>query len=621
LAITTTVNAGTTPTTANPSQNFCLVNNPTIADIQVNESGITWYDAPTNGNILAASASLTNGGIYYASIIDGTGCASSVRLAITTTINAGTTPTTANPSQNFCLVNNPTIADIQVNETGITWYDALTGGNVLPTTTSLADGGIYYASIIDGTGCASSVRLAVTTTVNAGTTPTTANPSQSFCLVNNPTIADIQVNETGVTWYDAPTNGNILAASASLTNGGIYYASIIDGNGCASSIRLAVTTTINAGTTPTTANPSQSFCLVNNPTIADIQVNGTGVTWYDALTGGNVLPTTTSLADGGIYYASIIDGTGCTSSMRLMVNTSFLPNDIAVINGGTNPACAFDQVTYTTNPGMSNYVWTVTNGVVVAGGQATDDYITISWTTIGPALVTVDFINSCSGNSSREFALNIVSCSDLTITKTADNMAPNIDDNVVFTITVTNAGPNQILNVSVNESLPSGYSFVSATASIGTYSSGVWSIPIINGNETVTMWLTAKVLPTGEYTNRVSIETSDPIDTDLLNNEAEVTLVPLCLVVYNEFSPNDDGSNEFFIVDCIENYPNNKLHVYNRYGSLVYERRHYTNDWDGTANVSGTINVNDKLPTGTYYYVLDIGVDNIVKSGWLSIAR
>jgi len=621
LAITTTLNSGTTPTTTNASQNFCLVDNPTIADIQVNETGVTWYDAPTNGNVLASSTILINGGVYYASMIDGTGCESSARLAVTTTLNSGTTPTTTNASQSFCLVNNPTIADIQVNETGVTWYDAPTNGNVLASSTILINGGVYYASIIDGTGCPSSVRLAITTTLNSGTTPTTTNASQSFCLVDNPTIADIQVNETGVTWYDAPTNGNVLASSTILTNGGVYYASIIDGAGCESSARLAVTATIGTGTTPTSANTIQSFCQSENATLVNIQVNETGITWYDAATGGNLLPSTTLLTDGGIYYASIVDASGCASSIRLMITVNFQGNAPALINGGNNPACAFDVITYTTNPGMSNYLWNVTNGTVITGGQSTDDYITISWSSIGPATVTVDFINGCSGHSVRELALNVVSCSDLTITKTVDNLTPTIDSNVVFTISVTNVGSNQITDVVVNELLPSGYSFVSVTAGVGTYNSGVWEIPVINANETVTMQLTARVLSTGNYTNTVSIISSNPTDTDPSNNDAEVTTVPLCLIVYNEFSPNQDGSNEYFIIDCIENYPNNKLHVYNRYGTLVYERSHYSNDWNGTANVSGVINVDDKLPTGTYYYVLDVGIDNIVKSGWLSIAR
>ena len=114
---------------------------------------------------------------------------------------------------------------------------------------------------------------------------------------------------------------------------------------------------------------------------------------------------------------------------------------------------------------------------------------------------------------------------------------------------------------------------------------------------------------------------STPDDSFVGNNSAEAFTVPLCLVVYNEFSPNDDGSNDVFKIDCIENYPNNKFEVYNRYGSLVFSQNHYENTWNGTANVSGVINKDDQLPTGTYYYILNVGVDNIVKTGWLSIIR
>lgn len=623
LIVTVTVNSGTTPTTTSATQNFCTVNNPTIADIQVNEPNVTWYDAPTAGTILAPTTALTNGGIYYASIIDVTGCPSSIRLVVTVTISTGDTPTTLNTTQNFCSSTNPTVASIQVNESNVTWYDAPTGGNALASTTALVNGSIYYASFVNGVGCASSIRLAVTVTIGNGTTPTTTANTQSFCLVNNPTIANIQVNEPNVIWYDAPTGGNVVSPTTVLTNGAIYYGSLTDGLGCESTIRLAITTTVNSGTTPTTGNNSPSFCLANNPTLADIQVNEANVTWYDAPTAGNVLPLTTALIDGAVYYGSIIDASGCPSSIRLAVTTTFSTDTQAVINGGTSPTCAFDQITYTTNTGMSNYVWTVTNGIVVAGGQTTDDFVTVSWTTIGPAVVTVSFVNTCSGNTStRELAVNVVSCSDLTITKTVDNATPAIDDNVNFTITVTNVGPNHILDVVVNEYLPSGYTFVSAVPSAGTYNSatGVWDIPRIEANQAVTLVLTAKVLFSGDHTNRVSIATSDPIDTDPGNNTAEVGTEPLCLVIFNEFSPNGDGNNEFFIIDCIQNYPNNKLEVFNRYGVLVYSKKGYANDWDGTANVSGTVNRDDKLPTGTYYFILDTG-DGIKKNGWLSIAR
>jgi uncharacterized repeat protein (TIGR01451 family)/gliding motility-associated-like protein len=463
----------------------------------------------------------------------------------------------------------------------------------------------------------------VAITISGGTTPTTNNTTQNFCLINNPTIANIQVNEPNVTWYSNQNGGTALAATTVLADGGIYYGSMIDGSGCESSVRLAVTVNVSGGTTPTTNNVTQAFCLVNNPTLASIQVNEPNVSWYSSANNGAALLSSTPLADGGIYYASIIDGFGCESSIRLMVTIDFFDVTTATITGGSTQSCAFNQVTYSTNSGMSNYVWTITGGTIISGGQSTDDFVTVSWENLGAATVGVDFTDSCSAIASAAFNLTVISCSDLTITKTVNDPTPAIDDNITFTIIVTNEGDSQLLDVVVSEVLPSGYSFVSATSSAGSYNNatGIWNIPLITAKQSATLSLIAKVLSSGNYTNTATINTSSPVDSDPGNNLAEVTTYPLCLVIYNEFSPNNDDSNEYFHIDCIENYPNNKLEVFNRYGVLVYSKNRYINDWDGTANVSGTVNKEDKLPTGTYYFILDVGENNIKKNGWLSITR
>src|SRR5690606_14077974 len=113
--------------------------------------------------------------------------------------------------------------------------------------------------------------------------------------------------------------------------------------------------------------------------------------------------------------------------------------------------------------------------------------------------------------------------------------------------------------------------------STGTYSSisGIWGISSLGPLETATMELTAKVLGDGDYLNIVVIESSVPMDTDLTNNQAEASVDPICLTVYNEFSPNNDGANDYFVIDCIEQYPDNELRIYNRYGSLVYKKKSY----------------------------------------------
>ena len=94
-----------------------------------------------------------------------------------------------------------------------------------------------------------------------------------------------------------------------------------------------------------------------------------------------------------------------------------------------------------------------------------------------------------------------------------------------------------------------------------------------------------------------------------------------CLTIYNEFSPNDDKVNDYFEIDCIESYPGNTLEIFNRWGNTVYKTKDYDNSWNGTSNGRATINGSDKLPVGTYYYVLDLNDGSKPKTGWLYLNR
>ena len=114
-------------------------------------------------------------------------------------------------------------ADLQTNESPIIWYDAPIGGNVVDPTTALTDGASYYAAY-QGVNCESSTRLQIDVTILDEPTPTANNTSQEFCAANNPTAADMQVNESPIMWYDAPTGGNIVDPSTVLTDGASYYA-------------------------------------------------------------------------------------------------------------------------------------------------------------------------------------------------------------------------------------------------------------------------------------------------------------------------------------------------------------------------------------------------------------
>lgn len=371
LPVTVTVGNAPTPTTTDTTQDFCLINNPIVGNIQVNEAGVVWYTAATGGTIVPNATALVSGTTYYASLTDAiSGCISATRLAVTVTVNDAATPTTTDTTQDFCAINNPTVANIQVNEGSVVWYNAATGGSIVTNGTALVSGTTYYGSITTGS-CASSVRLAVTVTVNNAPTPTTGDTTQAFCLIDTPTVADIQVNEGSVVWYNAATGGSIVANGTALVNGATYYGSLTSGS-CASSVRLAVTVSVNDASTPTTLDDTQAFCLVNNPTVANIQVNEGGVVWYNAAIGGTVVPNGTALVNGTTYYGAIEVGS-CMSSTRLPVTVSVSNAATPTTGDTTQDFCQIDNPTMASiqvNEAGVTWYTAATGGSIIANGTA-----------------------------------------------------------------------------------------------------------------------------------------------------------------------------------------------------------------------------------------------------------
>lgn len=77
----------------------------------------------------------------------------------------------------------------------------------------------------------------------------------------------------------------------------------------------------------------------------------------------------------------------------------------------------------------------------------------------------------------------------------------------------------------------------------------------------------------------------------------------------NTITPNGDGMNEALVFDILlsnpaEEFPNNELIVFNRWGDIVYQAKPYANNWQGT-NSEGK-----DLPHGTYYYILRLNIGN-----------
>jgi uncharacterized repeat protein (TIGR01451 family) len=120
---------------------------------------------------------------------------------------------------------------------------------------------------------------------------------------------------------------------------------------------------------------------------------------------------------------------------------------------------------------------------------------------------------------------------DLSITKSDEADPVSIGDEIVYTITVFNGGPDGATQVQLTDAVPSGTSFVSANASQGTCanSSGTVTCTIGSlanaGTATITLRVTAN--QGGQVTNTASV-TGDEDDPNAANNsETETTTVEL----------------------------------------------------------------------------------------------
>jgi gliding motility-associated-like protein len=105
----------------------------------------------------------------------------------------------------------------------------------------------------------------------------------------------------------------------------------------------------------------------------------------------------------------------------------------------------------------------------------------------------------------------------------------------------------------------------------------------------------------GDYSNDDSNDNGIPdyLEPNGLEDEIEV---------FNVITPNGDGTHDVLTIAGLENFPDNTIRIYNRWGVLVYTTNAYNtegNVFDGSSEGRVTVNQERDLPVGTYFYILD----------------
>jgi uncharacterized repeat protein (TIGR01451 family) len=117
---------------------------------------------------------------------------------------------------------------------------------------------------------------------------------------------------------------------------------------------------------------------------------------------------------------------------------------------------------------------------------------------------------------------------DLALDMSVNNASPAVGDTVTFTVEIENVGPGIGFDIKViNDPLPAGLTFISATPSWGSYdhATGYWNIPKMNPKNSETLDIKAHVSHAGTLVNSAYIRNQSGYDPKKVNNKASETIV------------------------------------------------------------------------------------------------
>jgi gliding motility-associated-like protein/uncharacterized repeat protein (TIGR01451 family) len=235
----------------------------------------------------------------------------------------------------------------------------------------------------------------------------------------------------------------------------------------------------------------------------------------------------------------------------------------------------------------------------------------VSYIANTPGVYTVISYNLGGCASDVSSAITILTTD--VIAKTADltidinSEAKTVSPNEVFdySLRIYNNGPNDATSLIITDLLSDKLQLVELVVplvGVAKYDMSTntitWLIPKMTVGEIANLMFKVRAKTGGMVKNTANIVAAER-DPKLFNNIALNMKQILEIKIPNVFTPNNDGKNDQFVIQGIGFYATNEITIINRWGSSVYEKKNYTNDWTA-----------DGLSDGTYFYVLRVKTES-----------
>ena len=351
--------------------------------------------------------------------------------------------------------------------------------------------------------------------------------------------------------------------------------------------------TINVTHTPTTPNAPVLDPSTGNVTVGGNTPAGVYTISYQVCSGAACTPATVTVTVPQLK--PYVPNTTITHSGTTTTTRNIL--DGATVNGGTQSA--------TVGVGGTVSITNVTNPTPQTPGAPVP--------TLNPStgIVTVP-----PTTPSGTYTISYTVCTTATPTNCTTGVTTVVVGNVTPTVvpSATNVTAHTRVNTPVNIGVTS-----STTVTVSIPSQPANGTAVDNGDGTIT------------YTPNNGFKGIDSFEYRLCNasgcHTATISVrVTNELVIYTGVSVGGDKNNHFHI-EGIENYPNNIVRIYNRWGVKVFEVSGYNNTtkvFKGVSDARATLEASDNLPQGTYYYIIEYHDEANKKQtevGWLYLKR
>jgi gliding motility-associated-like protein len=532
---------------------------------------------------------------------DSEGVWSEPQLQEITVLNCTPPPAPAVVSGSRCNTGSVTLtAAGAISGQVYKWYQQeFTGSPIFTgpdfTTPSLSATTDYYVAIYDPATTCESARVKVTATVLIVEKPV-LNASGTLTLCEGTSfLLSAPAGFASYTWSDGSLTQQVLVTASG------KYSVIINNGSCELPVSDEVTFDfLSSPETPTiTVDGNTDICNSGSVTLQGPQ-GADSYAWSNGETTSSI-----TVSASGSYQLTVGNIAGCESesSVGVRVNVYTTPGTPVITVTGLTSLCNDSFTVLSAPSGFAHYEW--------SGGETTQ---TIIVKDAGSYSVKVADGPNCFSAVSTEVTVVQTGqpCSSVAGPVNPNNVPPDIEHAEVSTALRGKITLDLVALISDHN----GTSDIALTTLKITAAPSSGAPAAIDGSGVLTVDYNQTDFSGSEF---LTIQVCD-LSASCTQQDIDITVAG-DITPFNALSPNGDGMNESLYLEFIEIIPDtktNKVTIFNRWGSPVFEIADYNNS---DRVFKGVDQSGKELPNGTYFYRVEFGSGKKTKDGFITLRR